>query len=88
MYDYTKEKAEIFTDEGQKLFLAIRNKTQRLLKLAGAARCQEMTSGSSGSSWTMLACVDRMVELKEIYEVTPNGKVYGQHRIFVSAREE
>ena len=34
-------------------------------------------------SWMMLACVDRLVELKEIREVTGNN-VAGQHRVFMS----
>ena len=87
MYKYSELKANILTDDGQRMFLAIRDKTQRLLKLSGAARCEEMMSGNSGSSWDMLACVDRMVELGEIREIT-SGNVAGQHRVFVSARHD
>lgn len=87
MYKYSELRPNLFTDDGQKLFLAIRDKTHRLLNLAGSARCEEMMSGNSGSSWDMLACVDRMVELGEIREIT-NGNVAGQHRVFVSARHD
>lgn len=87
MYKYSELKQNILTDDGQKLFLAIRDKTQRLLKLSGAVRCDEMITGNSGSSWDMLACVDRMVELGEIREIT-TGNVAGQHRVFVSARHD
>lgn len=82
MYNYAESKRNIFTDEGQRLFLAIRDKTEKLLKDAGAARCQEMVAGNTGSSWDMLACVDRMVELGEICEITASG-VRGQDRVFV-----
>jgi len=70
------------------MFLAIRDKTHRLLKLAGAVRMEEAISGcgQSGScSWDMLACVDRLVELGEIWEIT-NGDVAGQDRVFVSTK--
>lgn len=85
MYDYTVEKQILFTDEGQRMFLGIRDKTHRLLKESGAVRCQEVMLGNVGSTWTMLACVDRMVELDEIREITPKG-VPGQYRVFVSSR--
>ena len=88
MYNYEKEKPFLFTDEGQRMFLKVRDKTQSLMKLAGCARSQEMISGNTGSSWSMLACVDRMVELKEIREITNRNIVAGQHRVFVSNRED
>lgn len=83
-YNYEDEKSKIFTEQGQIMFLQIRDKIQQLLKVAGAVRMNEAISGSTGSSWTMLACVDRLVELKEIHEVTNN--VAGQHRVFVGLK--
>lgn len=86
MYSYAEVKPRIFTEDNQKMFLAIRDKTHRLLTLAGAVTMQEAIKGcGSGSSWDMLACVDRLVELGEIREIT-NGNVAGQDRVFVSAR--
>lgn len=83
MYYYETEKPEIFTEDGQKMFLGIRNNVNRLLKQAGAVRLHEAISGQTGSSWSMVACVDRLVELGEIKEITsPN--VWGQHRVFIS----
>lgn len=84
-YVYEAERSKIFTEEGQRMFLAIRDRTQRLLKEAGACRVQEMITGVLGGSWTMLACVDRMVELGEIRELTP-PETPGQFRVFVSRR--
>lgn len=84
-YDYQTEKPNIFTEDGQVMFTKIRDKTRQLLEKAGAARCQEMTNAAdSGNSWQMLACVDRMVELNEIREVTKPGSVWAQYRVFVS----
>jgi hypothetical protein len=81
MYNYETEKKELFTEYGQVMFLEIRDNVKVLLKKSGAVRMQEAIAGSSGSSWTMLACIDRMVELKELREITGSG-VAGQHRVF------
>ena len=83
-YNYADERANLFTDDGQKMLLAVRDKTFGLLRIAGACRSQEMTAGLSGNSWTMLACVDRLVELGDIREVTDPKKTWGQHRVFVA----
>ena len=44
---------------------------------------EEAIKTLSGDSWTMLACLDRMVELGEIREIR-QGHVVGQCRIFVT----
>lgn len=82
MYDYGTQKQDIFTEEGQILFLRIRDKVKRLLNTAGAARMFEIIQGETGDSWQMLACVDRLVDLGEIREIT-NSKVAGQYRVFI-----
>lgn len=82
MYNYQTEKQKIFTEEGQEMFLKIRDKVQHLLEQSGAVMMQNAISGVTGDSWQMLACVDRLVELKEIREITGNN-VAGQHRVFV-----
>lgn len=83
-YDYAEQRPTLFTDDGQKMFLRIRDKTSELLKVAGACRAQEMMVGG-GDSWEMMACVDRLVELGEIWEVSKDMRVMGQHRVFVRA---
>lgn len=82
MYNYQNEKQRIFTEDGQEMFLKIRDKVQHLLKQSGAVMMQNAISGVTGDSWMMLACVDRLVELKKIREIT-SGNVAGQHRVFV-----
>jgi hypothetical protein len=86
MYSYQAERANVFTESGQEMFLKIRDKSKVLLSQAGAFRMSNVMHGCSGSTWTMLACVDRLVELKEITELQI-GEVAGQDRVFVSARE-
>jgi hypothetical protein len=87
MYNYTEIKPRLFTEEGSRLFLSIRDRTFQLLKVAGAVRLQEAALlGNAGDSWTMIACMDRMVELGEIREIT-SDKCAGQYRVFVSMRD-
>lgn len=44
----------------------------------------EATNGCGSDDWLRLACMDRLVEMREIREVT-EGDVPGQHRVFVAA---
>lgn len=83
MYNYQNEKSKVFTEDGQVVFLKIRDKTQQLLKQSGAVMMSNILNGITGDSWLHLACVDRLVELGEIKEITNEG-VVGQHRVFIS----
>lgn len=87
MYKYQEEKAKIFTESGQVTFLAIRDKSKLLLKTAGCFRLQELIQGFTGDSWFNIACIDRLVEIGEIKEVTDCTKVQGQYRIFISKND-
>lgn len=80
-YDYATERPAIFTEHGQIMFLKIRDNVDILIAKAGAVRMAEIMMGVTGDSWEMLACVDRLVELGELREVTSQS-VAGQHRIF------
>lgn len=83
MYDYENERAKIFTEEGQEVFLQIRDNVKRILEIAGCMDMQHAIQSSSGDSWMLLACVDRLVELDEIDELH-FGSCAGQHRVFRS----
>ena len=82
MYNYLELKPWVFTDAGQRQFLRIRDRVYRLLDEAGAVRMKEAIDKETGSNWEMIACVDRMVELGELKELTGQG-CSGQHRVFV-----
>lgn len=81
MYNYNAEKKWVFTEDGQPQFRRIRDKVHRAIVLFGAIRMDCAIGGESGTTWEMMACVDRLVELKEIVEVTGNDCA-GQYRIF------
>jgi hypothetical protein len=83
MYSYTREKSNLFTEDNQIKFLQLRDRVNKLLSIAGAARTQEIIKGCSGDTWMMLACIDRLVELGEIKRITPSSWA-GQHHVYVA----
>lgn len=82
-YDYQTQRTNIFTENGQVMFVQIRDKVHILLKISGAFIMEEAITGCSGYNWDMLACVDRLVELGEIIEIQNPQSKAGQHRIFI-----
>ena len=88
-YVYEKEKHGIFTEDGQRLFLAIRDQVNRMLDTSGAVQMGHAASLPDGmgaaNSWDMLACVDRLVEIGELREVGEDTE-WGQDRVFVRKR--
>lgn len=86
MYNYEEQKEALFTDEGQKLFLRIRDRIKELLSYgSGAVRMEEAILKQGSDGWMKLACVDRLVELGELKEVSPPHTIQ-QYRIFVAAK--
>jgi len=82
MYKHEDQKINLYTDEGQRMFLRVRDHVKALLAEAGAVRMDKAMQGArGGDSWDMLACVDRMVELGELIEIKQDNPA-GQHRIF------
>jgi hypothetical protein len=82
-YSYKEQREAIFTEKGQVLFLKMRDAVKKHLEMSGAVMAGNAMV--TGDVWEMLACLDRMVELGEIREVT-GPDVMGQHRVFVDAR--
>lgn len=85
-YDYKTQRAAIFTEQGQRMFLSIRDRAHRLLGEAGAVTSVKLMGAHTGDVWDMLACIDRLVELGELREIT-RADVAAQHRVFVKGRE-
>lgn len=83
MYKYEDFKKEIFTEDGQVMFLKIRDNANILLKKSEAFSMNAVIKVVSGDTWKMMACVDRLIELGEIKEITDQNKVSGQNRVFV-----
>jgi hypothetical protein len=80
-YNYETERHKIFTDEGQRRFLLVRDRVKKLLETSGAFSMCYAFQDLSGDVWEMMSHVDRLVELGEIKELTRKG-VHGQDRVF------
>ena len=87
MYDYQKERPDIFTEQGQKMLTAIRDTSRGLFSFSGAALSEDMMKGVTGGSWTMLACIDYLAETGDVLEVKNPHSSAGQHRIFIKKGE-
>lgn len=89
-YSYEEYKLSLFTERGQTLFLEIKNNVKELLKTAGAVRMDSAIGGifsGAPEDFEKFACVDRLVELKEISELaTPEGPTNQYERIFIRKR--
>lgn len=83
-YQYQEHRSSVFTEDGQIMFLKIRDNAKALLAKSGAASCEKLISGVTGDGWQMLACVDRLVELKELVEIPNPISSAGQHRLFIA----
>jgi len=84
-YDYKDRRAKVFTEEGQVMFLKIRDKARELLSMSGAVQSGKLQC-VVGEVWDMMACMDRLVELGELIEVPNPHSTAGQHRIFIQGR--
>lgn len=84
MYVYEKEREKLFTDEGQRMFLKVRDHVKALLEKSGAVRMDKATTVGGGDNYELLACVERLVEIKELVEITP-PKTVTQFRVFVAS---
>jgi hypothetical protein len=84
MYKYESERANLFSEKSQVDFLKIRDNVRYLLSISGAVMMNNAIKVSTSSdTWFKLACVDRLVELGELKEVSePNCA--GQFRVFIS----
>lgn len=82
MYKYDDMKAKLFSDEGQRKFLQVRDKINSIIPASGCIRLGEVMTNIGGDSWIIMACVDRMVELGELVEIKYENSI-AQKRIFV-----
>lgn len=83
-YCYETEKHALFTESGVDMLMKMRDHARGLLRAAGAARADKIMEAATGSTWTMLAAIDYMVEKGELRRVTAPGQTWGQHQVFVS----
>lgn len=87
-YSYAKEKPVVFTEEGSRDVLRVLKFAQKMLEQAGAVRAGELMGAAKhvSDTWGLMACIDRLVELEELFEVTDPAKVCWQHRVFIKGQ--
>jgi len=81
LYNYTVEKPRIFTEEGQVIFLKIRDRINEFIKTSGAFRADKVLSNITGTSFQHRACLDRMIELGEIVCLS-SDEIWGQYKVY------
>jgi len=86
-YDYAAERYKVLTPEGQKQMFSIRRRMEEMIEYSGVVTLGKATSNEVGDSWTMMACVDYLVEMGEFVEVGLTGHYAGQDRIFRNQEE-
>ena len=85
-YEYQSIRPQLFTEDGVAMLLKVGGNVRRHIKAAGAVRAFEAWEGVTGDSFTMTACLDYMLERREIREVTSEG-TWGQYRVFCAPLE-
>lgn len=87
-YNYHAQRYRIFTEEGQTMLLLIQDRAREAIAFAGAVRAGVLMAapGVSGDVWDMMACMDRLIELNYLKEVT-GASVPGQYRVFVAGHK-
>ena len=70
MYDYNHFKEFIFSDDGQREIIRVRDACIKLLNKSGVSYLQVLGSFcESGDSWKQRAIIDRLVELGTLQEI-------------------
>lgn len=86
MYQYKDYKKFLASPKGFDLFIEVRDIARELFKTREAITMGEVigrVKSGGHDTWEMLACVDRMVERKELFEVS-RSDVAGQYRTFLA----
>jgi hypothetical protein len=79
-YSYEREKAAIYTPEGLKMLVDLRDQIRAKCKSSGAVRFDAISF--SGDSWTALACLDFMIERGDLKRVTEGQNRAAQYHIY------
>lgn len=81
MYNYNEQKPFLFTEEGNKMYTKILIKVLNALQSTQLILMADILNNLNSDLWSMMACVDRLIELNLIVEIT-GSDVAGQNRIF------
>lgn len=85
-YTYATEKAALFTENGVAILLAVRDEATRLIAEAGACTTGKAIGKAVGSTWTMLAALEYLVERGDLRRVPAPEATCAQDQVFVKGR--
>jgi len=80
-YEYSELRDVLFTECGANTLQKIQDNVDSLLDGRRCFIMVEAFDGVCGDSWTLLACIDRLVEIGKIHEI-PTDDELTQHRVF------
>jgi hypothetical protein len=86
-YNYQRQREELFTENGFRILLTIRDNVKRLLDCSGSFKASHALKDVTGDSWVMLAALDYLVEINEIVRVTGQSETWGLSQIFTSPNQ-
>lgn len=84
-YKYETERPRLFTEEGVRTLMKVRDFVARADAAFGACTAGKVIHGDS---WLSLAALDFLVEIGEVREITAGASVAGQDRTFRMVRRE
>lgn len=82
MYDYESMKPKLFTEEGFRVLLKVKENADRMSEIAGCATVDKLMSSVTGDSWLMLAAIDFLEEKGYLRKVSSSGAT--QHHVYRS----
>ena len=87
MYDYKECRKEIFTENGVKLLIEVKDLIESYLEVSEAFKMNAVLKSLTGDCWTMMACVDYFVEMGLIKEIDQSlgDNIHSQGRVFVKS---
>lgn len=80
-YSYENERNNLFSENGFKTFILVRDRARELLEEGGSFTITGILKKVGVDGWEVLAAIDMLVELGEIDEIKRNCA--GQYRTFV-----
>lgn len=90
-YSYSREREKLFTEDGSRDFVVGRDLAFAMLKETGAFRQAEFigrlcTALGAVDTWFVQTVLDRMIELKELVALRPEGSCWAQFQIYASPK--
>ena len=82
-YKYSIEKQKIFTEEGVKKIIQIKDNAVRLISRSGAATVSNIIQDVGGDSFLLVACIDFLVETGYLKKVASGSMT--QHDVYILA---